>query len=567
MPAGLVKKPRQHYSVTYVFCLVSNQKSPDKDGALVLSEDLLSDNHLIYVHMTSVTTQEKPKLFLPGLLVLLSSKLALHLIAILNGYGLHRDEYLYLAEGQHPMLGYMEGPPVIGWVAGASQLVFGGSVWAAKVPVLLVGMISLYLIVQLVREFGGGNMAQLVAGAGWLLSPVYLGSNNLFQPVSFNQFCWLIIALGFVRVVKYQRPKDWYILGAVVGLALLTKYSVVFYLLAIGGGMLLTPQRKLLANRHCWIAAGIALAMWLPNIWWQLSHNFPLATHMQELSETQLVNVSVGDFLVPQFLFHGLGILIWLPGLWYLLRSEKVKPYRTLGYAFVLLIVLLLVLSGKSYYTYGAYSVLFAAGGCFWGEKLAGRSWLLLPPLLANFILIPYGLPIFSVPTMQEYGVYMRDNAGFSSPLRWEDDSVRDLSQDYSDMHGWEEMVKTVADFYHKLSTEEQAKTMIYAGNYGQAGALALYGKKYNLPEPSSFNASFLLWTESDVVFDRQIAIEDSPQGRSEHFDQMELIDDTHWPYAREVNYIYYLTEPSHDVQKAWKEILQGEKKQRLGQE
>ncbi|MEM9931681.1 MAG: glycosyltransferase family 39 protein, partial [Bacteroidota bacterium] len=399
---------------------------------------------------------------------------------------LHRDEYLYLAEGHHPLWGYMEGPPIIGWVAGISQLVFGATVWAAKLPVLLVGLLSLWLVFQFVRELGGNKYAQLIAGAGWLLSPAFLGSNNLFQPVSFNQFCWLLTGLAWVRVINYQRPKDWYLLGGVVGLGLLTKYSIVFYLLGLAGGVLLTKERRFLANKYCWQAVGIALLMWSPNLWWQYSYGFPVASHMQELASTQLVNMSTADFLIPQFLVHFAGLFIWLPGLYWLFHSEKLRPYRSLAWAYVFLILLLLGFSGKAYYSFGAYASLFVAGGCFWADVLKNRSWLIILPLAVNFLVMPFALTVLPIETMKQYGVYVRDNYGLEPPLRWEDGTIRDLSQDYADMHGWEEMVAAVADFYHSLPPEAQAKCMIEGGHYGEAGALNFFRKKYHLPEAVS---------------------------------------------------------------------------------
>lgn len=511
-------------------------------------------------------TSAKPSLFIKGLVVLLTIKASLHLAAILSGYGLHRDEFLYLAEGHHPMWGYMEGPPVIGWVAGISQLVLGGTLWAAKLPVLLVGLLSIWLIFELVREFGGDRRAQFLAGAGWLLSPVYLGSNHLFQPVSFNQFCWLLIGLAWVRVINHRRGNDWYILGAVTGLALLTKYSVVFYLAALLVGILLTPQRKMLTSKYCWRAMGIALLMWLPNLWWQFSYDFPVVSHMRELSETQLVNMSASDFLLPQFIFHALSIIIWLPGLVFLLRSEKLKPYRSLGFAYLLLVMLLLLLSGKAYYTFGAYAVLFAAGGYFWAEWLEAKSWWLAPVLLFNLFLVPFGLPILPVETMQDYSVHVRDNYGLDVGLRWEDGTVRDLSQDYADMHGWEEMVAKVAEFYHSLPPEEQATCMIEGGHYGEAGALNFYRKKYDLPEAASFDASFLLWVPERITFDRQIVVHDWPQGASDYFENVILVDSTATPFAREVSYIYYRNTPKKDVESAWTQIVHERRLEGLGE-
>ncbi|TXF88237.1 glycosyltransferase family 39 protein [Neolewinella aurantiaca] len=512
------------------------------------------------------TPTPKPGLFQKGLFGLLAAKTLLHLTAILNGYGLHRDEYLYLAEGHHPLWGYMEGPPVIGWVAGISQLIFGGTIWAAKIPVLIIGLLSLWLLCEMVRELGGGKHAQLIAGAGWLLSPVYLGSNALFQPVSFNQFCWLLTGLALVRLINYQRPKDWYILGGVAGLGLMTKYSIVFYLFSLLAGLLLTEQRSLLRSKHLWRSVGIALVMWLPNLWWQFNHGFPVMAHMQELSETQLVNMSAMDFLVPQFLFHALGVLIWLPGLVYLIRSKQLRPYRSLAFAYIILIALLLLLNGKAYYTFGAYTSLFAAGGCYWAQRLGEKSWWVVLPLAANFILIPFGLPVLPVDKMQQYSIFTRDNLGMTAGLRWEDGTVRDLSQDYADMHGWEEMVAKVAEFYHQLPPEEQATCMIEGGNYGHAGALSFFRHKYDLPEAVSFDASFLLWVPEQVEFDRQIILDDSPQGPSDYFSVVSLIDSTHTPYARETGFIYYRKQPKTDVSQAWTDIVRARRAAQLGE-
>ncbi|MEL6277206.1 MAG: glycosyltransferase family 39 protein, partial [Bacteroidota bacterium] len=258
-----------------------------------------------------MTEQEATKsLHLPYLFILLAIKLLVHLMAIFKDYGLHRDEYLYLAEGDHLLWGYMEGPPIIGWIAGLSKSLMGSSIWAAKLPVLLIGLLSIWLILELVKEMGGGKNAQLIAGMGWLFSPIFLGANHLFQPVSFNQFCWLLIGLAWVRVINHQRNKDWYLLGLAVGIGLLTKYSIGVYLAGLSVGILLSPYRKWLLKPQAWIAVGIAWLLFLPNLFWQIHYNFPLLGHMRELASTQLVNMTVGDFLIPQFLFHFAGTLI-----------------------------------------------------------------------------------------------------------------------------------------------------------------------------------------------------------------------------------------------------------------
>ncbi|MEM9260592.1 MAG: hypothetical protein AAGA62_13155, partial [Bacteroidota bacterium] len=205
--------------------------------------------------------------------------------------------------------------------------------------------------------------------------------------------------------------------------------------------------------------------------------------------------------------------------------------------------------------------------GVFWEEKLGKHTRWQAMLFVFNLPFVPFALPVLPVDQMQAYGVYARDNFGFSSPLRWEDGTIRELRQDYADMHGWEEMVAEVAKLYHALPDAQREKCFIYGGNYGQAGALDFYRKKYDLPEPVSYNASFLLWAPDELDFDRQIAVEDYPQDPSEFFLSTEKVGELRTPYARDTHYIYYYTEPSSDPKAAWREEIAGRKKARFGGE
>ncbi|MEM6398098.1 MAG: hypothetical protein AAF741_17235 [Bacteroidota bacterium] len=122
-------------------------------------------------------------------------------------------------------------------------------------------------------------------------------------------------------------------------------------------------------------------------------------------------------------------------------------------------------------------------------------------------------------------------------------------------MHGWEEMVAEVANFYHSLSPEEQAQAMIYAANYGQAGALTFYRKKYDLPEAYCFDSSFLLWVDPKLDFERQLAVETEPIPESRYFDSIDLVGHPQTPYARQQHFIYYRTQPQMPLQPEWERI------------
>lgn len=498
-------------------------------------------------------TQQPPKIHWNILLPLAVVKLFTHFLTNTN-YGLHRDEYLYIAESDHLSWGYMEVPPMIALLGKVATTLMGNNVFAVRFFPALVGAISIILLGMMVRDMGGRKYAQLIAGGAFLLSPAFLGSNTLFQPVSFNQFCWLLSAFFVVKILRYGQPKYWYYLGIVAGLGFLTKYSIVFFFVGLIGGFLLTPHRKVFATKYPYIALAIGLLIASPNLWWQFQYDWPVVRHMEDLAASQLVNVRVMDFIIPQFLFHFGGVLIWVAGLYYFFQS---KTWRVLGWAYLIVVLLLLALSGKDYYTIGAYSMLFAGGGIFWEQKLGQKSWLILIPIfLINLIALPFSLPILPVDKMQQYCIFMKNNLKIEAPMRWEDGVVRDLTQDYADMHGWEEIPEKVAKIYHSLTPEQQKKCMIYGGHYGQAGVINFYRKKYDLPEAYSFNSSFVMWLPEDLDFEYQIQVDDNKQTSSSFFKNIELRDSIENEYARDPGWIYFKSGAKGDLKPVWKELV-----------
>ena len=95
------------------------------------------------------------------------------------------------------------------------------------------------------------------------------------------------------------------------------------------------------------------------------------------------------------------------------------------------------------------------------------------------------------------------------SALKWEDQKEHYLSQDYADMLGWDEMAEKVAKAYNSLTPEQQKHTQIYADNYGEAGAIHHFGKKYNLPDVACLNSSFTLWAPDSLSAHYIIYVDD----------------------------------------------------------
>lgn len=508
------------------------------------------------MHSTSSKIHWTPLLILAGI------KLCIHFASsFLTEFGLQRDEYLYINEADHLAWGYMEVPPMISIIGWVSKGLFGSTLFAVKFPPALIGALTIILIGTFVNELGGKKWAQIIAASTFLISPAFLGSNDLFQPVSFNQFCWFLSILVVIKIINaWDRSNNnirlWVGLGIVVGSSILTKYSVVFFYAGLFAALLFTRYRDLLKTKYPYIAFAIAVAIISPNLWWQYSLDFPIVRHMEDLRATQLVNITWQSFFGGQFHSHFCCAIVWLPGLIYGLLHDDHR-FRLISLSFIFTVALLFAGSGKGYYTYGAYTMLFVLGAILWERFLKDRSWI-IPAFatLCNIPALPLAIPILPVDQMVSYSAYIKDEIGLKEPFRWEDGVVRSLRQDYADMLGWDELPGKVAKVYNSLSEDEKKHCLIWGGSYGHAGTLNFFREEYELPECHSFNASYVAWVPEDFHIKAQIQVEDTPLDPSPFFEQTILVDSIEHPYARDPGYIYLKRYPTQDLRAGWKEIV-----------
>lgn len=493
-------------------------------------------------------------------------KLSIHFLTNTR-YGLHRDEYLYFDEGKHLAWGFFEVPPVTPFI-GAIANVLGGSQFVIRLFPALAGMVIIVMACRLVLQFGGGRAALWITGLSLTFSPALLGSNTLFQPVSFNQLFWFLIAYQSVQIVQSAQPKRWYVLGALTGLAFLTKYSVAFYLLVLLLALLFSPHRKKMWNRHFLVAVCLALIIVLPNLWWQWKHGLPVLAHMQELRETQLLHVSWPHFLQSQFRFHFGFTVVWICGLIGLLQGKNYSAYKYLAWALLGTILLIGTLSGKSYYTAGAFLILFPFGGLFLEQWIKQARWqwgVLAAMFLVSVPIIPFSLPILPLNSLKSYTAFLNDSLGVYYKQRWEDGKYYSIPQDIADMHGWEEMVQKVAKVYQQIPEAKRGGCMIYGGSYGHAGAINFFHKKYDLPVAQSLNSSYAFWANPNTEFDTQIMVDDVLNLESSWFSHMELVDSIANPNARDPGYIYWRHTPKIDVVEAWRELVLARRGEEVG--
>jgi hypothetical protein len=401
----------------------------------------------------------------------------------LTPYGFHRDEMLYLAMGRHLDLWRMDFPPGIALAAEASRAAFGDWLPGIRFIPAILGTLLVALAAVMARELGGGPFAQGTAALCVVANPLFLRSSVLFQPVVLDQTAWALGTYALLLLGKREEPRYWLLLGFSLGIGLLSKFSIGVLAAGAAVAVLLTPLRRWLLTPWPWLAAGIALLIGSPSIIGQLRLGWPLLSQMNDLRQEQLFRVTPLDFAASQLLL-GPTTLVALIGLIALLISRQLQPFRVVGWTALMCWLLLVGLHGKAYYFGGMYPVLCAAGALVLGRVGArvpgtlARGGAVVVMVVWGALVLPLGLPILPPEQME---TYVR-RIGLTRSLRTNTGEYERLPQDYADMLGWEDQVRTIARVYDSLPPGERAQAVLLAGNYGEAGAIDLYGPRYGLP-------------------------------------------------------------------------------------
>jgi hypothetical protein len=454
------------------------------------------------------------------ILIFVAIKIALNMVAM-SHFGFQRDELLHLALGDHLDWGFKEVPPVIPFLAKITTVVFGGSVFATRIFSTIFAGLIIWFTGLITVELGGKKFAIALACSVMIFSPAFVATEYLFQPVVFDQFWWVLTVWLIIKYINTSSVKYIYFIGIAIGLGLLTKYTMGFFAIALLLGLLFTKQRRLLFNKHVFAAFAIALLIFLPNIIWQFQHHLPVITHMKTLRATQLNYVKPSDFISQQIMVNGVAILVWLTGFGFLLFSFKLRKYQFLAFAYILIFLFLLEMSGKNYYLFGAYPMLFAAGGFGFERWIKSNHYILRGLVVAvfilpNLLLFPMLLPVLPLQqTLKVFDFTYKNLPFLHFAATWEDRKVHRTTQDYGDMMGWEELTQKVAATYNKLTPDQQKHTIIIADNYGEAGAIHHFGKQYNLPDPVSLDSSFALWAPDSISNAQYIVFVDDDDGNN----------------------------------------------------
>ncbi len=446
----------------------------------------------------AVSPESSPK---TDFLILSGLSLTLFLFHILtsalSGYGYFIDEFYYIACSKHLAFGYVDHPPLSVLLLAVSRALFGDSLSALRLFPALASAGTVLMTGLTVRLLGGSRVAIVIAALAVIAMPVYLLMGSFYSMNAFEPLIWITILYFVIRLVREENPKYWLVIGLLMGIGLEVKHTMAVYGAALAFGMLFSSARRFLWNRwFLWGAVGCFLLL-LPNLIWQYANGFPSL----EFYRNAMVNKNVPrgplNVLLEQILFtNPFAFPLWIAGLLYFFFAQTGKKYRFLGGAYLfLLLVMALSQSSRPDRIGAMYTVLFAGGAVaigqlkhHWERRLVPAMMIVLLVGGAVFV-APIATPILPPPVLKSY----LSAIGFSFSAE-QGKMDEPIPQWLADRLGWRELASDVAEVYHALPPEEQRNTVIVSTNYGEAGALELYGPEFGLPLVFATHNSYHLW-------------------------------------------------------------------------
>jgi hypothetical protein len=421
-----------------------------------------------------------------------------------NGrYGFHRDELQFLSGARHLDWGYAEFPPLTSAFYRLELAIFGVSLSGLRLISVLAQAASIFVSGLMAREFGGGRLAQSATALAVALSPIPLFLGTEFQYSSLDYLWWILVSYFTIRLLRSENPRWWLAIGAVLGLGLLTKYTIAVLAAGVLGGLLITRQRRGILSGWFWGAVGLTLVIFLPNLLWQMQHHFISYDFLEFIHERDVRLGRDEGFLPEQVLvcFNIFALPLVIAGFVELVRTKR---YRMLAWMFLIPLATFFFSKGRSYYLAASYPPLIAMGAAL-GSRLAQSSFKLSrqstklrrrgQPARARrgSLVFVRTIEIIFFAGVILWGAWtsaIMIPFQATGPLR---DFALARNYDLREEFGWDDLVRKVAAIRDTLSPEQQEHLGVFAANYGEQGAIELLGTQYHLPAPiSSMNSAWL---------------------------------------------------------------------------
>ena len=396
--------------------------------------------------------------------------------ALAGRYGFHRDELYFIACGKHLAFGYADQPPITPVLARLCTTLFGDHLWPLRIVAALLHVGIVVVVALIARELGGGRAAQTLAALAAAGCPYFFGAGSLLATATVDVLVWSVVTLLVARIIVRADERAWLWVGVAFGIGLQNKWMPVFLAAYLALGLVLTADGRP-RLRSPWLlgGAGIAVALWSPNLIWQATHGWPSIDVMHNNNRAVIADSGRLRFLPEQLGLLALLVPLAVIGWRWLWRDARLRVFAI---AAIAALVIQLALGGKSYYAGGLYPIVLAAGAV---AVHGARRWMAIA-VVTGLVTLPFTAPVLPVSAYTALG-------------------GTQLNKELGEQVGWQHLTDQVAQLYRSLPDDVRAGARIVTESYGEAGAIQLYGPARGIPAASVLSGqnSYDEWWPSDA--------------------------------------------------------------------
>ena len=444
-------------------------------------------------------------------------------LAVSSRYGFMQDELYFIVAAHHLAFGYVDQPPLAPLLTRITD-VLGVNPTAIRIAPALAGGATVVLTARQAALFGAGRTGRVLAALAMACTPVLLGADHVANTTPWNLLAWTAVVVCVSTALLRDRPRWWLGAGVAAGLGLQDDNIMILLLAVLAVGIFCSVQRPVLRTWWPWLGSGIALVIWAPDLIWQATHGWPQLAMSAALHRE---NDSAGSYAggIPAQLIY-VGILVSPLVVAGFIRLWRTAELRFLAIAAALVVIYVLAwVPGKPYYTDGLAPAVLAAGAAA-AESWAARGHrprlrlglLVAAPVVGIAVIVAYLLPIVPVSDVHKLPV-----------------SIQQSSQ-VGDSVGWPQLAAAVAAQDAALTRSGQQPTSIFAGYYGEAAAVQVFGGHDHLPPVLSGQNAYWMFGPGGASDHTVLAVDALGQLRP-YFASCRLLTTYYAPYRVQNNW------------------------------
>jgi hypothetical protein len=390
-----------------------------------------------------------------------------------------------------------------------------------------------------------------------MVMPVFLLFGSFYSMNAYEPLIWTTVVFFVVKMIQQENPKYWLQIGILMGLGLEMKHTIVLYSVALMIGFLFSDQRKLLFNRWILWGALVCFFLILPNLVWQYLNHFPSLELYSNSFSSKNIDKSYLQVIIEQIVFvNPFTFILWISGLIALLTPWG-KPYRLMLFAYIFLLFVMLAGHSSRPDRIASVYTFFMATGAVAIEQFPKIYWkrfaqisLSILTVTGGILLTPVFCPILPPQTLKPY----LSSLGLQFDIE-EGKKGEPIPQWLADRIGWRELASDVTKVYQALPDNEKQNAVIISTNYGEAGALELYGPEFGLPAVFATHNSFHSWGPPSDSVRTYIGVMIDIDDVRPRFDSVQEAKIFHCPDCTRPQHnipIYILRGPKFSIEKAW---------------